>query len=145
MACSSCGKRNRIPFSQLDKTARCGQCKAELHVNEPVAVRSAPDFAALIQGSSVPVLTDFWAAWCGPCKMLAPELNQVARRRARDMLVAKVDTEAVPQLAQHYGISSIPCLIVFVAGREAGRTAGARPAAAIEAFTDQAAAAVTGR
>ena len=92
--------------------------------------------------SNLPVFVDFWAEWCGPCRMVAPELVKVAARAAGRFLVVKVNTDAVPELGQRFGIRSIPTMAVFAGGREAARTTGARPAADIEAFVAQAAGAV---
>jgi thioredoxin 2 len=140
--CAQCGQRNRIAFAHLDDTIRCGKCKSEIPpISRPIAIRASEEFEALISSSSVPVLVDFWAAWCGPCKMVAPELEKVAAELRGEIVVVKVDTEALPTLAARFQISSIPSLIVFARGREAARTAGARPAAAIKAFVAQVAAA----
>jgi thioredoxin 2 len=97
-------------------------------------VPDAPAFDALIASSSLPVVVDFWAPWCGPCRMMAPELDKVARGAAGEWLVVKVDTEAVPELGERFRIRSIPTLALFQGGREINRAAGARPAADIRAF-----------
>ena len=137
--CPSCGKTNRLAYGALDKTTRCGKCRASLRPpSEPIDVPSAPIFETLIAQSSLPVVVDFWAPWCGPCRMVAPEIEKVARSAAGSMLVVKVNTEALPVIGERYRIMSIPTMAVFRDGREVTRTAGARPAADIEAFVRQA-------
>jgi len=103
-----------------------------------VAVGDAAVFDAMLTTASLPIVIDFWAPWCGPCRMMAPELDKVARSLAGKWIVAKVDTEAVPELGQRFRIQSIPTLMVFRGGREAGRTPGALPAAEILRFLGQA-------
>jgi thioredoxin 2 len=93
-----------------------------------VAVRSAEDFDELVGAAKVPVLVDFWAAWCGPCRTVAPELETIAREQAGRVVVAKVDTEALPDVAGRFGIRSIPTMVVIRDGREAKRISGAMPA-----------------
>jgi thioredoxin 2 len=95
-------------------------------------------FDRVLANASTPVVVDYWAPWCGPCRMVAPELMKVGARRAGQWLVVKVNTDALSDLGQRYGIRSIPTLAVFSGGREVARTAGARPAADIEAFVAQA-------
>src|SRR6478735_2958190 len=97
VACASCSARNRVPAKRLLDKAKCAQCKAALlPLSRPVALASAQDFDELVRDSPLPVLVDFWAAWCGPCRMVAPEMEKVARDRSERVLVAKVDTEALP-------------------------------------------------
>jgi thioredoxin 2 len=139
VACPSCAKHNRIPYERMGDAVRCGSCQHALTLpSAPVEIDSAADFDLLISRSSIPVVVDYWAPWCGPCRMVAPELAKVAARAAGRYLVVKVNTDAVAELGQRYGIRSIPTLAVFAGGREAARTAGARPAADIEAFVAQA-------
>jgi len=135
--CGSCGQRNRLPFQKLDAETRCGKCQTPLAA--PGAPVDAPDeaaFDAAIASSKMPVVVDFWAPWCGPCLAMAPELERVARTAAGRYLVVKVDTDQVPEVKDRFGIRSIPTMAVFVGGREAGRTSGARPAADIQAFIE---------
>ena len=128
-ACPHCASKNRVPVSKLDRSPRCGKCHEELGpIAAPIAVESAADFDGLVASSPLPVLVDFWAAWCGPCVALAPELERLARDRAGQALVAKVDTEALPDVAGRFGIRSIPTLILFREGAEATRVSGLMPA-----------------
>jgi thioredoxin 2 len=137
VTCPNCGTRNRLPFTSLEKRIRCGQCKNELpSVDAPVEIRSASEFRAISSLSALPVLVDFWAAWCGPCKMLAPELEKVAAAAAGKFLVAKLNTEEVPEVAAQFQIASIPNLVLLSRGRELNRLAGARPAADILRFVE---------
>ncbi len=102
-------------------------------LDAPFEVPDEATFEQLVAEASVPVLVDFWAAWCGPCRMVAPELERLARDRAGKLLVAKVDTEALPQVAARFGIRGIPTMVLFDGGSERKRLTGAMPAAAIAA------------
>ena len=137
--CAKCGRRNRIRYEGLGQTFRCGQCQCGLQpVAEPVDVHHDLAFDALVNHSSVPVLADFWAPWCGPCKMVAPELRKVARETAGRLLVAKVNTEEVPSLGRRFRVSAIPTMTLFENGLEVARQAGAMPAPQIRKFIERA-------
>jgi thioredoxin 2 len=137
--CHSCGKTNRLRFPHLDRTIRCGHCHAGLPPPaEPVEAPDAAAFDALVAESPVPVLVDFWAPWCGPCRMMAPELEKAARNLAGGAVVVKVNTDAVPELGERFRIMSIPTLALFRNGREVSRVAGARPAEEIQALVQRA-------
>jgi thioredoxin 2 len=130
--CPSCSSSNRIPPARLGDKAKCGACKAPLlPLAHSVAVGSVAEFDELIRDAPVPVLVDFWAAWCGPCRMVGPEMEKIADQRAGKVLVAKVDTEKLPDVAARFEIRSIPTMILFRGGKEAQRLSGARAAGAI--------------
>ena len=137
--CQACGQTNRLAYARLAGPSRCGQCKQPLSApSSPIEVGDAAAFDRLIASASLPVVVDFWAPWCGPCRMVAPELEKVAARQAGRVLIVKVDTDAVPELGERFRVRSIPTMAVFAGGREVARTTGARPAAQIEAFVDNA-------
>jgi thioredoxin 2 len=135
MPCHACGSTNRLKFDAIERPTRCGRCHAALPFpSAPIDAPSAPLFDAAIGAASVPVLVDFWATWCGPCHMMAPELEKVAQRTSGRALVLKVDTDQNQELSERYGIRSIPTLTLFQGGREVERTAGVQPASAVEAM-----------
>ena len=136
--CPQCAQKNRVAFERLGETVRCGKCKAEIGPpGAPVDVPTEPIFDRLVSSSPLPVLVDYWAEWCGPCRMVGPEVAKVAQQNVGRLIVVKVDTEALPGLAQRFRIQSIPMMSVFNGGREVGQTVGARPARDIQAFVEQ--------
>jgi thioredoxin 2 len=145
VVCNGCGQKNRLAYERLDGEVRCGQCKEPMSLpSEPIEVDQSADFDRLVSRSALPLVVDYWAPWCGPCRMVGPELRKVAARQAGRVLVVKINTDELPDLGERYAIKSIPTLAVFAGGRELARSAGARPAAEIERFIEQATAAVQG-
>lgn len=139
VACPSCGQKNRLAYDRLGDAVRCGKCKNALTApSVPLEISRTSDFDRLVARASIPVVVDYWAPWCGPCRMVAPELQKVAARQAGRLLVVKVNTDELTDLGERFGIRSIPTLAVFAGGREVARTAGARPAEDIEQFVLQA-------
>lgn len=124
--CPNCLARNRVPAVRLGEGGKCGKCQTPLFNAKPVRV-SAAGLEAMIAGNDIPVVVDFWAPWCGPCKMFAPVYAQSASDLEPHFRLLKCDTEAETQAATRYQIRSIPTLMLFHRGREVARQAGAMP------------------
>ena len=130
--CAACSKQNRIPTKHLASVGKCGACQAVLPATAvPMAVDES-QFRDIVAHATVPVLVDFWAAWCGPCRMAAPELETVAKQMAGKSLVIKVNTEEQQNLAREYNVSSIPFFMVFKNGRAVKQQAGLVKAAEMQ-------------
>lgn len=130
ITCPSCLAVNRVPREKFELGPKCGKCHAPLLDGQPLTLNQA-NFAKHLTKNGLPVLVDFWAPWCGPCKMMAPAFEQAAQMLGPKVRLAKVNTEHEPGLAQKFGIQAIPTMILFRNGQEAARTSGAMSAAAI--------------
>jgi thioredoxin 2 len=130
--CPACGKTNRVP-AQAAGRPRCGNCKADLPW---IVAAGDADFAAVAEQSPIPVLVDFWAAWCGPCRMVSPVLDKLARERPGRIKLVKVDVDKSPGLSRRFDVQAIPTLMVMVDGKVAARQAGAAPAEVLRSWLD---------
>jgi len=133
VACPFCGTLNRVDLTRLEQHPKCGNCGKPILLDRPIAISDAT-FDKVTTGTAVPVVVDFYADWCGPCKIMAPLLDDVAHRRAGELLVVKLDTDRNPLTGQRFGIRGIPTLIAFRNGQEVGRRVGAVPPSELEAF-----------
>ncbi|WP_431285742.1 thioredoxin TrxC [Humitalea sp. 24SJ18S-53] len=135
IVCPHCDAINRVPAARLGDGPRCGGCRAALFEGMPVALNEQR-FAHHLRHSGLPLLVDFWASWCGPCRAMAPAFEAAARRLEPRLRLVKVSTEEAPNLAAQLSISSIPTLALFAGGREVARQAGAMPEGRIIAWAE---------
>ena len=136
MVCPHCGATNRIPTQRLGDDPVCGRCQQALLDGHPLVLTDA-SFDKVVAGSSLPVVVDFWAPWCGPCRMMAPQFEAAAAQLKGRALFVKVNSDENPQLSARYGIRSIPTLLKLQGGREVDRVAGAMPAAQVAAWAQR--------
>ena len=123
VACAFCSTLNRVDLTKLSNGPKCANCHRPILLDRPI-MATATSFDRMVNGTTVPVLVDFYADWCGPCKMLAPIVDELAGSRAGSLLVLKLDTDRYPAIQQRFGIRGIPTLIAFLGGKETGRHVG---------------------
>ena len=133
VVCDHCGATNRLPADRLGDDPTCGRCGHALLDGRPVELSDA-NFDQVVAASDLPVVVDFWAPWCGPCRQMAPQFEQAARSLKGRALLVKVNSDDNPQTAARFGIRSIPTLVKLQRGKETARVAGARPAGQIVQF-----------
>jgi thioredoxin 2 len=131
LPCTACGKLNRVDLSRADAQPKCGTCRMPLVLDAPVVLTDA-NFDTVVGHSTVPVMVDFYADWCGPCKMMAPVFAQFAKQQRGQALVAKVDTDRNPGVASRFAIRSIPTIALLKDGKEVARQVGALPLGQLE-------------
>ncbi|MCS6857208.1 MAG: thioredoxin TrxC [Deltaproteobacteria bacterium] len=131
ITCRSCGTHNRVPVERLNQGPKCGQCHAPLELDQPIEAASAEEFDEIVGKSPLPVLVDFWAPWCAPCRIVAPELKKIAKSHAGRLVVLKLNADEVPEVANRFHIQAIPTFILFRDGKVVSQQSGAMPAAHI--------------
>lgn len=133
LPCPHCAATNRLPATRIDEAPNCGRCGQPLLVGQPIELDDS-SFDAVVAATTLPVVVDFWAAWCGPCQAMAPAFAQAGKQLAGRALLVKVNSDDSPMLASRFAVRSIPTLVKLQAGHEVKRQSGALPASAIVAF-----------